>query len=132
MIFGYSIQSLQLTLPTVRSVSPRWHFSNDINITDENLREKGITFKKGEKTVHTANKMVYVESMRKLLKGYNSSHTPVSLTTFFTYKPFYCVVPTEKEKQSCACVNRQNSHLLLETINRYRTTQKLTPRESRH
>ena len=32
MIFGYNIQSLQLTLPTVRSVSPRWHFCNDINI----------------------------------------------------------------------------------------------------
>ena len=66
-------------------------------ITDENLREKEITFKKGKKTVYTVNKVVYVESMRKLLKGYNSPHTPVSLT-FFTYKPFYCYYRKRKAK----------------------------------
>ena len=67
------------------------------HITDENLREKEVTFKKGEKTVYTANKMVYIQSVQKLVKGYNSSHTPISLTIFFTYKLFI-VLSLQKKK----------------------------------
>ena len=84
------------------------------NIVDENLIEKEIPLKNGSKTVYTANKMVYVESIRKLLKEFNNARdSPKSLTTFFTYKPFYYVLPSEKENQSCVCINCQNPHLLL-------------------
>ena len=67
----------------------------------------------------------------KLLKKFNNARdSPVSLTTFFTYKPFYCVLPSEKEKQSCVCINCQNPHLLLQAINYYRSSKKLQPHES--
>ena len=101
------------------------------NIVDENLIEKEIPLKNGSKTVYTATKMVYVESIRKLLKEFNNARDcPVSLTTFFTYKPFYCVLPSEKEKQSCVCINCQNPHLLLQAINYYRYAKKLQLHES--
>ena len=74
--------------------------------------------------------MIYVESIRKLHNEFSSKHVPVSLTTFFNFKPFYCIVPSEKEKQSCVCINCQNPHLLLQAINRYRASKNLTTHES--
>ena len=45
--------------------------------------------------------------------------------------PFpYCVVSSEKEKQSCVCINCQNPQLLLKAVNRYRTSKNLNPHES--
>ena len=73
--------------------------------------------------------MIYVESIRKLRNELSSKHVPVSLTTFSDFKPFYCVVPSEKEKQSCVCINCQNPHLLLKAVNRYRTSKNLNPHE---
>ena len=99
-------------------------------IVDQNIMEKVVPLKNGSKIMYTANKIVYIESIRKLLKEYNSTHITVSLTMFFNFKPFYCVRPSEKEKQSCVCINCQNPHLLLQAINRYRTSKQLKPHES--
>ena len=81
--------------------------------------------KNGSKNIYSASKMIYVESIRKLSDEFNSSHTPVSMSVFFSYKPFYCVRPSEKEKQSCVCINCNNPHLLLKAINTYRNSKKL-------
>ena len=73
-----------------------------------------MPFKNESKSTHTANKMVYVESVRKLLKDYNNTHDgPVSLNT-----SFYFQANKKKEKQSC---------LLLQPINRYLVSGKLKP-----
>ena len=56
-------------------------------------------------------------------------HVPVSLTMFFKFKPFYCVLPSEKEKQSCVCINCQNPDLLLQVINRYHKSKHLNGHE---
>ena len=90
-----------------------------IDIVDTNLREEVVQLKIGIKVRYTAIKMIYVESIRKLHNEFSSKHVPVSLTTFFNFKPFYCIVPSEKEKQSCVRINCQNPHLLLQAINRY-------------
>ena len=74
--------------------------------------------------------MIYVELIRKLRNEFSSKHVPVSLTTFFNFKPFLCIVPSEKEKQSCVCINCQNPHLLWQAINRYRASKNLTTHES--
>ena len=99
-------------------------------MVDENLREKIVQLKNGLKVMYQANKMIYIESIRKLCSEYNTLNVPVSLATFFRFKPFYCVLPSEKEKQSCVCINCQNPHLLLEAINRYRTSKHLMPHGS--
>ena len=86
----------------MKRISKKTFLQQHKNIVDENLIEKEIPLKNGSKTVYTATKMVYVESIRKLLKEFNNAYdTPVSLTTFFTYKPFYYVLPSEKEKPLC-------------------------------
>ena len=46
------------------------------------------------------------------------------------YESFYCLKPSEKEKQSCLCINCLNSHVILKSINCYRLTKKLTPHDS--
>ncbi len=101
-------------------------------IHDPSLREEVVTMKKtGRKKLRLCGtKMIYVESIRKLCVRFNKDHTPVSITTFFKNKPFYCVVPTEKEKQSCVCINCQNPHLLLKAVNRYRATRKMEVHKS--
>ena len=93
--------------------------------------EKVVQLKKGRtKIMYLANKMIYVESIRKLYKEFNANHVPVSLTTFFKFKPFYCALPNEKEKKSCVCINCQNPHLLLQAVNRYRKSKHLDGHES--
>ena len=44
----------------------------------------------------------------------------VSFSAFYTYKPYYMSKPTEKEKESCLCIDCLNPHLLLKSINVYR------------
>ena len=66
------------------------------NITGPNLMEKRVPLKSGSKVIFTAPRMVYTESVRKLHVSFNEMHTPVSLSLFFRYKPYYCVRPTEK------------------------------------
>ena len=36
-------------------------------------------------------------------------HTPVSLSLFFRYKPYYCVRQKDKEKQGFLCISCLNS-----------------------
>ena len=79
-----------------------------------------------------AMKKIYTESIRKLHQTFNKSHpekTPVSLTTFFNLKPFYCLKPSEKEKQSYLCVNCLIPHVILSSINKYRHSLKLPPHD---
>ena len=83
-------------------------------IVEENLMEKTVQLKNGSKVMYTANKMIYIESIRRLCNEYNTLNVPMSLTSYFSFKPFYCVLPSEKEKQSCVCINSQNPHLLLQ------------------
>ena len=100
-------------------------------IVDSNLMEKVVQLKKGRtKIMYLANKMTYVESIRKLWKEFNATHVSVSLTTFFKFKPFYCALPSEKEKQSCVCINCLNPHLPLQAVNRYRKSKHLDGHES--
>ena len=60
------------------------------------MREEVAQLKNGTKVRF---KMIYAESIRKLDNEFDSKHVPVSLTTFFNFKPFYCVVPSEKENR---------------------------------
>ena len=75
--------------------------------------EKVVRLKKGraKNNVHGEQNDI-CRIHQKLCKEFNATHVPVSLTTLFKFKLFYCVLPSEKEKQSCACINCQNSHLL--------------------
>ena len=91
-------------------------------INDSNVMENEVMLKNGSKNIYSASKMIYVESIRKLSDEFNSSHTPVSMSVFFSYKPFYCVRPSEKEKQSCVRINCNNPHLLLKAINTCRNS----------
>ena len=61
-----------------------------------------------------ASKRIYTDSVRKLLQRFNETQEkPISLSTFFKLKPFYCLKPSEKEKQSCLCLNCLNPHVIL-------------------
>ena len=71
------------------------------NISDTNLMEKEIKLKNGSKIIFTAPRKIYTESVRNLHQKYNEMHTPISLSVFFNMTPFYCVRPSEREKQSC-------------------------------
>ena len=91
--FGSRIQ-LPLTTP---STVPK---------EEEKCRKKSSSI-----TMIVATKKIYNESIRKLHQTFNKSHpeeNPVSLTTFFNLKPFYCYKPSEREKQSCLCINCLN------------------------
>ena len=94
------------------------------------MREEVVQLKNGTKVRYTAIKMIYVASIRTLHNEFSSKHVLVSSTTFFNFKPFYCIVPSEKGKQSFVCINCQNPHLLLQAVNRYRTSKNLNPHES--
>ena len=45
-------------------------------------------------------------------------------------KLFYCLKPSEKENQSCLCINCLNPHVTLKSVNFYRLTKKVTPHDS--
>ena len=82
-------------------------------------------------TMIVATKRIYIKPARKLHQRFNESQeTSVSLNTFYNMKPFCCLKPSEKEKQSCLCINCLNSHVILKSINCYRLTKKLTPHDS--
>ena len=83
------------------------------------------------KVIYTVPRVVYTHSIRKLHDPFNkSSTTPVSLSMFFKCKPYYCVRPTERKKQSCLCIICLNSHLLLKSINIYRKSKILPSHHS--
>ena len=73
-------------------------------------------------------KKIYTESIRKLHQQFNATHSIlVSLSCFYSFRPFYCLRPSEKEKQSCLCIYCLNPYVVLKSINGYRLSQKLTP-----
>ena len=104
------------------------------NISDPDIREEERCRKKSSSiTMIVATKKIYTKSIRKLHQTFNKSHpekNPVLLTTFFNLKPFYCLKPSEKEKQSCLCINCLNPHVILSSINKYRHSRKLPPHGS--
>ena len=104
------------------------------NISDSDIREEEKCWKKSSSiTMIVATKKIYTESIRKPHKTFNKSHpekNPVSLTTFFNLKLFYCLKPSEKEKQSFLCINCLNPHVILSSINKYRHSRKLPPHGS--
>ena len=103
----------------MKRISKRDFLEEYSSINDPNLIEKRIPLKNGSKVVFTSPRMVYTKSVRKLHSSFNEKHTPVLLSLFFRYTPYYCVRPTEKEKLSCLCINCLNPHLLLQSINIY-------------
>ena len=85
------------------------------DITDPQVQEEVKTPKKGSTVkMMVATKGIYTDSVRKLLQRFNETQEkPISLSTFFKLKPFYCLRPSEKEKQSCLCLNCLNPHVIL-------------------
>ena len=76
-------------------------------------------------------KKIYTHSLRALHNKFNSTHEEnVSLSTFYSYKPYYVCKPTEKEKESCMCIDCLNPHQLLKSINMYRKSIGLPEYES--
>ena len=50
-----------------------------------------------------------------------------SLSTLFRYKPFYITPPSERERESCLCINAKTSiYFYKEGINAYRRTRNLS------
>ena len=45
-------------------------------------------------------------------------------------KPLYCLKPSEKEKQSCLCLNCLNPHVIWKSINGYRISHNLVAHDS--
>ena len=43
----------------------------------------------------------------------------LSLSEFNSYKPFYVSKPTEKEKETCLCIDWLNLHLFLKSTNKF-------------
>lgn len=114
-----------------KPISKRNLYEQFSNIVDPNLIEKKVKLKKnGFKTIFESPRKIYTESIRKLHSSFNEKNTPVSLTLFFRYKPYYCLRPTEKEKSSCLCINCFNPHLFIQSINIYRKSKALPSHSS--
>ena len=101
------------------------------NIEDPDILEKEILLKKGSKVMYLASKKIYTDSIRKLHQQFNATQSIlVSFSCFYSFRPFYCLRPSEKEKQSCLRIYCLNPHVVLKSINGYRLSQKLTPHQS--
>ena len=102
------------------------------NINDPDIQENEKCLKNGtKKVICSASKKIYTESIRKLHEEFNETKSAkVSLSVFYNLKPFYRLPPSEKEKQSCLCINCLNPHVLLKPINGYRSSKKLVPHKS--
>ena len=81
--------------------------------------------------MYLATKKIYTDSDRKLYQQYITTQSnSVSFLVFYNFKPFYCVRPSQKEKQSCLCINCLNPRVKLKAINGYHLSQKLSPHNS--
>ena len=75
--------------------------------------------------------MIFIEPIRQLHKKFvELSGKDCSLSTFYTYKPFYVSPPTDREKETCLCMKCTNIHFLPDAINRYRKKNKLKAYDS--
>ena len=81
-------------------------------------KEKSI--KNGTKKILYTGKKIYTDSLTALHKTFNAARIEgVSLSVFYSYKSFYVSKPTEKEKESCLCIDCLNPHLVLKSINKF-------------
>ena len=100
-------------------------------IKDENLMEKEVKLKHCTKRILYTGRKIYIESLRNLHERFNTTQNEnVSLSVFYSYKPYYCSTPTEKEKTSCLCIDCLNPHLLPKPINNYRKSRNLNAYQS--
>ena len=133
MAFGLVNQLHQTIQPVAqKNISKLIHLRQFKNIKDPDVQEKEKCLKNGTKKVTCiGSKKIYTESIRKLYDQYNETASDkISLSVFYSLKPFYCMIPSEKEKQSCLCINCLDPHALLRSVNGYRYSMKLTPQKS--
>ena len=83
------------------------------NINDPDIQENEKCLIYGtKKVICSASKKIYTESIRKQHEEFNETKSAkISLSVFYNLKPFYCLLPSEKEKQNCL-----NQHVLLKSI----------------
>lgn len=83
-------------------------------LTDANVEEEVVVLKKTSKVKHyiKAPRMVNTKSLNRLNDDFLKCNPDIvcSRSTFFKYKPFSIMKPTQREKQSCFCVVCQNAH----------------------
>ena len=73
--------------------------------------EEMKVLKNGSKQIFKVGQKMYTESVGKLHAKYNESYKSVSFTIFFKTKPFYCHLPSEREKQTCLCITCSSKYL---------------------
>ena len=79
------------------------------NLVDNNI--KLVETKFGAKL--EAQRYIYTKPVRKLHATFIAENEYVSLSSFYRLKPFYVLPPTEREKESCMCLN---AHCLYEPL----------------
>ena len=93
--------------------------------------EKEVKLKNCTKRIFYTGRKIYIESLRNSHERFNTTQNEnVSLSVFYSYKPYYLSKPTEKEKTSCLCIDCLNPHLPPEPINNYRKSRNLNVYQS--
>ena len=93
--------------------------------------EKEVKLKHCTKRILYTGRKIYTESLRNLHERFNTTQNEnVSLSVFYSYKPYYLSKPTEKEKTSCLCIDCLNPHLLFNPINNYQKSRNLNVYQS--
>ena len=105
---------VEATLPIFQDAS----FCNNINLSQIKISWKKKKYIKNRtKKILYTGKNIYTDSLRALHEKFNATSIEgVSLTVFYSYKPFYVTKPTKKEKESCLCIVCLNPHLVLKSI----------------
>ena len=89
----------------VVNISKRTFCSSIDSSQTKILWRKKYTSKVVKKVFYTGRK-IYTDSMRALHRKFNATQAEnVSFSAFYTYKPYYVSKPTEKEKESCMCID---------------------------
>ena len=73
-----------------------------------------------EKNKLQAHRYIYTKPLRDLHKKFIAKYHYISLTMFYQLKPFYICVPTDREKESCLCIDCLNMHNLLNVLHQHR------------
>ena len=80
--------------------------------------EKEVHLKGGTKKVFYTGRKIHTDSLRALHRRFNAAQVEnVSFSAFYICKPYSMSKPTEKEKESCICIDCLNLHLHLKSIN---------------
>lgn len=106
-------------------------------------RKRETSEERNKKVICTASKEIYNVLIRKLHDQYTIktasdkiASDKISLLVFYSLKTFYCMPPSEKKNQSCLWINWftckliLKPHVLLKSINGYRSSMKLAPHKS--